>query len=527
MKRKNKNAFTLIELLAVIVILAVIALIATPIILGIVEDAKKDAFLRSVELLVSTTDIDIANKTFEESYTYEVTNGDVSNLEVSVKNTTGMNGTITYDYEGKEVYAIHNGVYCVKKTAEMSKAEISDYVVGECILEVVIPTAESCFETEDIEGGVTITKYVCSDKDVIIPSKIGGKTVLSITGYQEYDDEGDLVTVGAFQGIGITSVKFPNTVTVIGRDAFYYNELTSIGFSSSLTKIENRAFAYNKLSGELDLSNTRVTSIGESAFYGTSDGSTNQITSVKFPNSIASIGYRAFANNSLTSMVFYGRSDLTGIVIDDDSWPFNNQYYDIEIDGYKLEIICFETEDIEGGVAIIKYACSDKDVIIPNEINGKTVLSIDGYEGYDIEGDYATIGAFQEIGITSVQIPNTVTTIGNYAFYDNELTSIELPVSIKSIGKYAFSYNKLNSELDLSHLTNLSSINEGVFYGNEITSIKLSHNVNYIGESAFAHNDLTSVTFYGRSDLTGVNVQYYVWGWASGYDYNNIYFVNE
>ena len=116
MKRKNKNAFTLIELLAVIVILAIIALIATPIILGIVEDAKKDAFLRSVELVISTTDMDIANKTFEEEYIYEITDGNISNLEVSVKNTEGMNGNIIYDIEGKEEYAIHNGVYCVIKT---------------------------------------------------------------------------------------------------------------------------------------------------------------------------------------------------------------------------------------------------------------------------------------------------------------------------------------------------------------------------------------------------------------------------
>ena len=40
MKEKNKG-FTLVELLAVIVILALIALIATPIILNVINDAKK------------------------------------------------------------------------------------------------------------------------------------------------------------------------------------------------------------------------------------------------------------------------------------------------------------------------------------------------------------------------------------------------------------------------------------------------------------------------------------------------------
>ena len=48
-----RKGFTLIELLAVIVILAIIALIATPIILGIINDARKEANERSVELYAS------------------------------------------------------------------------------------------------------------------------------------------------------------------------------------------------------------------------------------------------------------------------------------------------------------------------------------------------------------------------------------------------------------------------------------------------------------------------------------------
>ena len=47
---QNKKAFTLIELLAVIVILAIIALIATPIILNIISSSKESAKERSAEL---------------------------------------------------------------------------------------------------------------------------------------------------------------------------------------------------------------------------------------------------------------------------------------------------------------------------------------------------------------------------------------------------------------------------------------------------------------------------------------------
>lgn len=45
----NKKGFTLIELLAVIVILAVIALITTPIVLNLINNARKGAFIRSAE----------------------------------------------------------------------------------------------------------------------------------------------------------------------------------------------------------------------------------------------------------------------------------------------------------------------------------------------------------------------------------------------------------------------------------------------------------------------------------------------
>ena len=55
---KNKKGFTLIELLAIIVILAIIAVITTPIILNIIENAKKGAFISwPFRIIKSTADI--------------------------------------------------------------------------------------------------------------------------------------------------------------------------------------------------------------------------------------------------------------------------------------------------------------------------------------------------------------------------------------------------------------------------------------------------------------------------------------
>ena len=50
--KKSKNAFTLIELLAVIIILAIVALIATPIILDVVEDARISAGKSEAQMIL-------------------------------------------------------------------------------------------------------------------------------------------------------------------------------------------------------------------------------------------------------------------------------------------------------------------------------------------------------------------------------------------------------------------------------------------------------------------------------------------
>ena len=67
----KKNAFTLIELLAVIVILAIIALIATPIILGIINDSKEQSTKRSAENYLKAVEQAIVRKNLEGEYNPE------------------------------------------------------------------------------------------------------------------------------------------------------------------------------------------------------------------------------------------------------------------------------------------------------------------------------------------------------------------------------------------------------------------------------------------------------------------------
>ena len=116
MKEKNKG-FTLVELLAVIVILALIALIATPIILNVINDAKKQAakdsaygYMDAVEKYIVSSELE--DKSIQDGR-YSV---EELNKKISVKGSTPDNGNIeiknssvkSYDI-GIDGYAVSNG----------------------------------------------------------------------------------------------------------------------------------------------------------------------------------------------------------------------------------------------------------------------------------------------------------------------------------------------------------------------------------------------------------------------------------
>ena len=73
---KKKNAFTLIELLAVIVVLAIIALIATPIVMNTIKNSKKEAAERSADSYISAIETVVATERLDGNLLegeYEIT----------------------------------------------------------------------------------------------------------------------------------------------------------------------------------------------------------------------------------------------------------------------------------------------------------------------------------------------------------------------------------------------------------------------------------------------------------------------
>ena len=116
MKKMNKKGFTLIELLAIIVILAIIAVITVPIILNIIDEAKKGAeknsvigYGKAVELAYTqylfeqSTGVDDEHNTHLDNTTGETTTTNISNgktINISIDN---VDKKLKVDFDGDKV----------------------------------------------------------------------------------------------------------------------------------------------------------------------------------------------------------------------------------------------------------------------------------------------------------------------------------------------------------------------------------------------------------------------------------------
>jgi hypothetical protein len=100
----------------------------------------------------------------------------------------------------------------------------------------------------------------------------------------------------------------------------------------------------------------------------------------------------------------------------------------------------------------------------------------------------------------TITIPNSVTSIGDHAFYNCEsLTSITIPDGVTSIGDSAFEYCESLTTITISD--GVTSIGDYAFSDcDSLTTITIPNSVTSIGDSAFEYCEkLTDVTFNGNA----------------------------
>lgn len=143
------------------------------------------------------------------------------------------------------------------------------------------------------------------------------------------------------------------------------------------------------------------------------------------------------------------------------------------------------------------YNGTDKNVIIPSTVRS---------HGYEYTVRHIGAFAFHNKQISKVQLPNTLTSIGNNAFSSNQLTEINLPDgNLTSIGSNAFLNNKLtNLEIPFS----VFNIESQAFMNNQITNIVIKNTESYaqFGHAAFTSNPLEYITVPTGSAARMINI---------------------
>ena len=175
----------------------------------------------------------------------------------------------------------------------------------------------------------------------------------------------------------------------------------------------------------------------------------------------------------------------------------------------KLEFALNEDGESYSVVGLGTY--SDTDVVIPDTYKRKPVTKIadKAFYGYECEkitsitipDTVTSIGGLAFTGctsLTSIEIPDSVTSIGYSAFYGcRSLTSIEIPDTVTSIGGDAF--NGCSSLTSVTIPDSVTSIGDQAFEGcRSLTSIEIPDTVTSIGERAFS--GCYSLTIYCEAE---------------------------
>jgi len=376
----------------------------------------------------------------------------VKKLLVVVCISLNTANALAYDFEANGIY--YNILSAQDKTVEVTYKEYSngtyksDYS-GDVVIPEQVQYNEKLYRVTSI--GNCAFYYCSSLTSITIPI-----SVTTIEGDAFYNCE-NLESVYISDLSAWCKIDFDENDSnpLYYADNFYLNGslLTDLYIPEDIKEIKKWAFCgYSGVSVTIP---EGVTSIGNNAFSGCSN-----LASVTIPNSVTSIGYSAFSGcSSLASVTIgvgirsiaynaFNATDVKKAIWLSDTPP--DSYYEFaEInyvcnDSYRFsnQVVCLlnsmeeingvryvPTGESEAAYDVIDYIGNETVITIEEDMN---VINIEPYAFYDCRG------------LSSVSIPNSVTTIGGEAFNGcSGLTSLTIGSGVLSIGTNAFSSTNL------------------------------------------------------------------------------------
>ena len=420
--------------------------------------------------------------------------------------------TLLYGCKGS---IVPNGVTSIGKSAFKGCAGLTF---------VNIPNSVTTIGEDAFAGCSNLTKVEINNNGIVSKSYNGNPRMKEIFGSQveELILGEDVKSIGehAFAEFqNLTIVRFPNGLTSIGINAFYRcPKLTEISIPSSVTSIEQSSFESYLTKVEInsnaliskDYGSTYslrnlfginvkeyilgddVTSIGNYAFAGSIS-----LNSIIISNNVTNIGEMAFSGcynlpsvnipenvANIGENAFYGCTGLTTIQVES-----GNTVYDSREDCNAI----IETAD-----NTIIIGCQNTH--IPNSVTAIgdcAFYNCSGLTAISIPNGVTSIGdsAFYECtGLTAISIPNSITSIGYSVFCGcSGLTAVNIPNSVISIGQYAFASCKGLTSITIPN--SVKTIDEAAFTScSNLSSITIPGSVTSIGYRAFQNcSGLTAI----------------------------------
>ena len=330
----------------------------------------------------------------------------------------------------------------------------------------------------DVKNGILVSAV-----NSLIPEKVIVDECTKTIDYSAFADCNNLYEIEIPQGVvnigekafarldNLKNIDIPDSVTNITTLAFYRcNGLVSVQVPGSVTAIKNGTFRECNNLKKVIL-NEGVAKIEDSAFVFCSS-----LEQIKLPQSLMSIGSGAFDNCTslisvelpdnaiISSNTFRGCKNLSKIVLSDTNNNYivkNGILYNKNI----TRILCYPA------------GIKDTEFFVPDTV--KTI------------GDFAFYGTK---ALESINIPDSVTNIGTDAFGEcSGLKEVVIPDSVTSMGEAVFYKCTSLEKVKLS--VNITSPNPAVFqYCSNLKEVVLSENMRFLGDFMFSYcTQLTNI----------------------------------
>ncbi|MBS7208859.1 MAG: leucine-rich repeat domain-containing protein [Lachnospiraceae bacterium] len=314
----------------------------------------------------------------------------------------------------------------------------------------------------------------------------------------------------------VETIKFPKNITEIPSGMFSCSgkvsaeKFTEITLPEGITKIGNNAFAGNNFAKVVIPKG--VKEIGGSAFAQTQDH--RALKEIVLPEGLESIGRWAFRYalvkevnlpSTVTELNKDAFKDSEGKVTlyvtkkeqleNHGKFVAQSSYHQTVYNnlvgtGWNYDDFIFEGNKLKGWSAKGNQTrLKNKKLVLP-EINPETkeevtIIDNGAFKIPDNEVEQLKDGVISPNGMNTIQIPETVTVLGEKAFEYNNFKTVDFPKQLQTVGLHCFHGNKLEGVIIPDSVTDLQS---GAFSENNITKIKLPKELKTISQGVFSMN---------------------------------------